>query len=426
MNPLSLLANATSATPARLLSRRVRLGGQSRTPAVLALTATVLGSFALGATPAGAATLASAPARAAVSTELKAAVDDVVAAGVPGVIVRVQDPRHAARRYTAGVSDLATGAALRPTAQLRIGSITKTFVATVVLQLAGEGRLSLDEPVAGRLPGLLRNGEHITVRQLLNHTSGLPDYIGDPELFAGIVQNRVWDPRELVALAERQPQLFPPGTAHGYSNTNYIVAGLLIETATGRPLARELERRIFAPLGLKHTSFPVGNTTLSGYYAHGYVSTAAVPTGDAPRLDVSDINPSHAWAAGAIVSNADDLSSFYRALMAGRLLTPALLQAMKTTVAEDPTDPDTTFSYGLGIERVNDSCGANWGHTGSIYGYQDMAYWNERTGRTVVLAATMFFAPAAAQTALGTAIGLAVCDDTITSSALLQRPAPRR
>lgn len=145
------------------------------------------------------------------------------------------------------MSDLATGAKLRPAAQFRIGSITKTFVATIVLQLVGEGRLRLDERIARRLPGLLTNGEQITVRQLLNHTSGLPDYTGDPELFAGIRQNRLWEPRELVALAERQPQLFEPGSAWAYSNTDYIVAGLLVEAVTGRSLARELDRRIFSP-----------------------------------------------------------------------------------------------------------------------------------------------------------------------------------
>ena len=122
-----------------------------------------------------------------------------------------------------------------PLPQYRVGSITKTFVATIVLQLVGEGRLRLDEPVATRLPGLLPNRPRITVRQLLNHTSGLPDYIQDPELFAGIDKNRVWAPRELVALADKHPMLFAPGSAWSYSNTNYIVAGLLIQ-AGHRPL----------------------------------------------------------------------------------------------------------------------------------------------------------------------------------------------
>lgn len=338
--------------------------------------------------------------------------NDVVTAGVPGIIIRVQDPHRATRRLAAGVSDLASGAALRPGAQFRIASVTKTFVATVVLQLVGEGRLRIDEPVAQHLPGVLANGDRITVRQLLNHTSGLPDYTQAPELLTGIVQNRIWQPRELVALAARYPQLFAPGSAFSYSNTNYIVAGLLIEAVTGHPLARELDRRIFTPLRLDHTSFPAGTAHLTGYYAHGYVSPEAVPTTDGPRLDVTGYNPSHAWAAGAIVSNAPDLATFYAALMSGRLLTPALLRQMKTTVPEDPSDPKTTFRYGLGLTRVNDSCGVNWGHDGAIYGYQDQAYWNERTGRTVVIDSTMHPAPAAAEAALATATGLALCGKT--------------
>jgi D-alanyl-D-alanine carboxypeptidase len=287
--------------------------------------------------------------------------------------------------------------------------VTKTFVATIVLQLSGEGRLRLDEPIARRLPGLLSNRPPITVRQLLNHTSGLPDYIEDPDLFAGIVQNRVWKPRELVAMADKRPQLFAPGSAWRYSNTNYIVAGLLIRAVTGHSLAHELERRIFSPLRLDHTSFPVATAHISGYHAHGYISTENPPTTDGELLDVTGYNPSHAWAAGAIVSTAADLSHFYKALMSGRLLSQRLLREMKETVAEDPTDPNTTFRYGLGLQRVNDTCGANWGHGGSIYGYDGQAYWNARTGRTVVIASTMFPAPAAAQSPLAIVTDLALC-----------------
>lgn len=378
---------------------------------MLALAATVLLSLTLVPGPASAASPATTP---TARTTLNDALNDVVAAGVPGIIVRVQDPHRAARRYTAGVDDLATGSALRPNAQFRIGSITKTFVATIVLQLVGEGRLRLDEPVAQRLPRLLRNGARITVRQLLNHTSGLPDYANDPELLAGIIQNRVWHPRELVAMAEKHPQLFAPGSAWSYSNTNYIVAGLLIEAVTGHPLAHELNRRIFSPLHLNHTSFPVGNAPLTGYYAHGYLSTEVNPTPDGQPLDVTGYNPSHAWAAGAIVSTATDLSTFYQALMHAKLIGPALLAQMKTTVAEDPTDPNSTFRYGLGLQRVKDTCGVNWGHGGSIFGYQDLAYWNGNTGRTVVIATTMSPAPAAAGAPLGTATGLALCADSST------------
>ena len=334
-------------------------------------------------------------------------------AGIPGILLQVQDPRAGTRRYAAGVNDLATGAALKPTARFRIGSITKTFIATVVLQLVGEGRLTLDEPIARRLPGLVANGDRVTVRQLLNHTSGLADYVADPELMAGISKNRVWAPRELVALAERQQQQFAPGTAWGYSNTNYIVAGLLIQAVTGHPLARELDRRIFSPLHLDNTSFPATQSRVPANFAHGYISTETNPTPDGRPLDVTGYNPSHAWAAGAIVSNAADLSHFYRALMTGKVLNPAELRQMKTTVAEDPNDPNSTFRYGLGLQRVNDDCGVNWGHDGAIFGYQSNAYWNDRTDRTVVISTTMFPAPAAADAPRTDALVLALCSNTL-------------
>jgi D-alanyl-D-alanine carboxypeptidase len=390
-------------------SRRAHPSRRYRIRASLALAAALVASQLLTPSAANASTGQPTPAAGGIRTDLQRAMDDVVAAGVPGIIVRVEDRHRAARRLTAGQSDLATGGALRPAALFRIGSVTKTFVATAVLQLAGEGRLRLDEPVARRLPGLLARGEQITVRQLLNHTSGLPEYSGDPEVFAGVVANRLWEPRELVAQAEGHPYPFPPGTAWMYSNTNYIVAGLLVEAVTGRPLATELDRRIFAPLRLRHTSFPATTAHLRGYHAHGYVSTEFFPTEDRQPLDVTGYNPSYAWAAGAIVSNAADQSTFFKALMSGRLLSPALLREMKTTVAQDPTDPERTFSYGLGLERINDACGANWGHRGALYGYQSMASWNERTGRIVVIASTMLPAPAAADAPLAVATELALC-----------------
>jgi D-alanyl-D-alanine carboxypeptidase len=298
-------------------------------------------------------------------------------------------------------------------------------VATVILQLVGEGKLGLDEPVGQRLQGLVANGGQITVRQILNHTSGLPDYTGDPRLLNGVAHNRVWHPRELVAMAEKQRPLFPPGSAWAYSNTNYIVAGLLIEAVTGHSLARELDQRIFSPLSLRHTSFPVRQGRLRGYYAHGYISTEVIPTSDGQPLDATHYNPSHAWASGAIVSNAADLATFYLALMTKRLLAPPLLREMKKTVAEDPTDPGS-FRYGLGLERVKDPCGVNWGHGGRIFGYQDSAYWNARTGRTAVMASTEFPGPAASDAPLAKAVDLALCANTPTSSPTATHQLPRR
>ena len=312
---------------------------------------------------------------------------------------------------------LAIPTALRPQARFRVGSITKTFVATVVLQLVGEGRLSLDEPVGRRLPGLLANGDTITVRQLLNHTSGLFNYTEDPTVLQGLVQNRVFTPRELVAIAETHPSTAPPGTKWAYSNTDYIVAGLLVEAVTGHPVGEELRTRIFEPLGLADTSFPMTSGNIPGYHAHGYLSAALVPAGvvvspefvstpDGRLLDMTELNPSWAWAAGAVISSAPDLSRFYRALMTGSLLTPAMLQEMKTTVPDDPANPSGQ-GYGLGIMRIPTSCGVNWGHNGSVFGYEDAAYWNERTDRTVVVAWNRDHPPAAAGAALSNLINFA-------------------
>ncbi len=346
------------------------------------------------------------------SPGLRTRMANVVATGVPGVVVLIQ--AGGVRLAAAGAADLGTGTPLRPPARVRVGSLTKTFVATVALQLVGERRLGLDEPVARRLPGLLASGERITVRQLLNHTSGLPDYLADPGLLAGIAQNRVFTPTELVAIAENQPAPFPPGTGWAYSNTNYIVAGLLIEAVTHERLGQQLQRRVFGPLHLADTSFPVATAEFGGYHAHGYVPADLVPTPDGRPYDVTGLNPSAAWAAGAIISTVTDLAAFYRALLTGRLLNAALLREMKTTVAQDPADPNH-FRYGLGLERVPDTCGVNWGHSGSILGYQDAAYWNERTGRTVVVASTMFPVPEPAQAVLSDLTDFALCGDSGSS-----------
>ncbi|WP_250291750.1 serine hydrolase domain-containing protein [Frankia sp. CiP1_Cm_nod1] len=391
--------------------RAHRLKSSGTVLPVVAFLATVvlLSPLLAGAAPALAGTAAHPapePDTSRIDPELRTLLSDGIAAGVPGAVVRVQDHRGI-RQAAAGVADLATGAPLRPQARVRVGSITKTFVATVVLQLVGEGRLTLDRPVERWLPGLLRNGNKITVRQLLNHTSGLFDYTADPSLVAGIVRNRVFAPTELVAIAETHPGAFASGTAWEYSNTNYIVAGLLVESITHHPLGEELQRRIFKPLGLADTSFPATTGELPGYYAHGYVPADLVPTADGRPFDVTGLNPSHAWAAGAIVSSAKDVSHFYRSLMGGELLRARMLQEMKTTTVENPADPD--FRYGLGIERVQDRCGANWGHSGAIFGYQTMAFWNEDTTRTVVLASTIHPAPAAAEAALATAADHALC-----------------
>ncbi|WP_326647348.1 serine hydrolase domain-containing protein [Streptomyces sp. NBC_01750] len=354
---MSNLRRRPAGPPAVLGRERLLRGGVHRGAAVALLSA---GALVLGTIPALGTAGQPGTTRGAdgAYAELRGMLADVVAAGAPGVIARTDDGR-AVHQAAASVADTATAAKLRPDARFRAGSLTKTFVATVILQLVQAGRLALDEPVGRRLSGLLADGDRITVRQLLNHTSGLFDYTDDPSVPAGQARNQVFTPRELVAVAESHPASFPPGTGRQYSNTNYIVAGLLVEAVTHHPLARELRARIIGPLGLRATSFPIGTGRISGYHAHGYISTDLVPTPDGTPYDVTGFNPSAACAAGALVSNAADLSRFYRALMHGALLSPHMLKEMKTTVAEDPADPNGT-RHGLGIERVQGPCGADW------------------------------------------------------------------
>lgn len=346
--------------------------------------------------------------------DLPRLLERVVDAGIPGVVARVQEGREV-RALTAGVGDLRTGEALRPHARFRAGSITKTFVATVVLQLVGEGLLDLDEPVEGALPGLLPDGDVITARQLLNHTSGLFNYTADPDALAGIEEHPAVEPEDLVAVATAHPLSFPPGTDFHYSNTGYIVAGLLVEAVTGNGLARELRRRIFDTLALEHTSFPVDTGRIRGYHARGYLPADLAPTRDGEPMDVTEINASWAWAAGALVSNARDLSRFYRSLLGGELLDPGLLEQMQTTI-EDPDYPGE--AYGLGIMWIDTPCGRFWGHNGSIAGYHSSALRNEDADRSVVFALTMSPLPPASEGPFAEAFDLALCGTEGTTAAV--------
>lgn len=329
------------------------------------------------------AALAAAPAASAAPPrgELQRAVDRVVAAGAPGVIALVRDGDRTVR-VAGGHANLATRRPLRVTDRYRVGSATKTFVATVVLQLAGEGRLGISDTVERWLPGLVPGGGATTVRQLLNHTSGLADYAPDEDdTFIRRVladRHRTWAPRELVALGTAQPPLHAPGARWSYSNTGYIVLGLIVEAATGNPLEAELRTRLFAPLRLRATTFD-SRARIAGRHAHGYSRIGA-----RRPYDISVLDQSWAGAAGAIASTAGDLARFHRALFGGRLLRPRLLAQMRTTVATGAS----VQTYGLGLIRTRHPCGVFWGHGGETLGYLSYADWSRRGGRQVVLAVT--------------------------------------
>jgi D-alanyl-D-alanine carboxypeptidase len=286
---------------------------------------------------------------------LQRAADKLVADGVPGVIIETRRG-HQVSNVAAGLADKATGQLVRPQDRVHVGSITKTFVATVVLQLAAEGRLSLNDSVQRWLPGVITgHGYHpaqITIRELLQHTSGLRDYLSDPRFKNP--QNprpleRAWQPQQLVDITLRLGS-----SLHGwhYSNTNYILLGMIIQKVTGHSPITEIRRRIVAPLGLYGTSFPLTSKQIPALYAHGYFGP----------LDVTHlVNPSVAWTAGAMVSTVDDVARFYRALLTGLLLPPAQQRELLTTIPVHDTGELFPEHYGLGIYRVHLPCGIAWG-----------------------------------------------------------------
>ncbi|MFE6867880.1 serine hydrolase domain-containing protein [Kitasatospora sp. NPDC057692] len=286
--------------------------------------------------------------------------------GLPAALASVKDRTGRTRTYTAGVGDLATGAKVPGDGQVRIGSNTKTFTAVVALQLVGEGRIGLDEPVETYLPGLVRgegiDGRGITVRQLLQHTSGLPEYEGD--ISEADIRNRYFEPRDILDVAFRHKADFDPGAKFAYSSTNYVLVGLIIQKVTGRPLAEEIGRRILQPLGLRHTSFPAaGDRSIREPHPKGYTRESA----SEPLRDITELDPSAAWAAGQMISTNADLNRFFSELLAGRLLPAAQLAQMRTTVPIG----DSGAGYGLGIISRPLSCGgAYWGHGGDIPGYE--------------------------------------------------------
>ncbi|MFE3648439.1 serine hydrolase domain-containing protein [Streptomyces sp. NPDC059152] len=302
-----------------------------------------------------------------------AALHRLVADGAPGAAVLVTwDGRLAASRFSAvGVADLRSGRKMGRLDRFRAGSLTKTLVATVVLQLVGEGRLGLDDRVADHLPpGVPRTGaggandlRRVTIRQLLDHTSGLFNYTTDAHLAeqlsgAGFPAHRYdrYTPVELLRIALGHPPTAAPGARYAYSNTNYLVLGLVIQGVTDHPYADELRRRILAPFGLRGTSFPGNSPALPAPHGRGYSRI------DGHRVDSTAFNPSRAGAAGEMITTLVDLNHFFAALLGGELLAPRQMAQLRSERA-------TGGAYGLGVYATRLPCGVTvWGHNGDING----------------------------------------------------------
>jgi D-alanyl-D-alanine carboxypeptidase len=345
----------------------------------------------------------------AASAPVQQTLDDLVSKDkFPAALASVQDRDGRTRDYTAGVADLETKSEVPADGYVRIGSNTKTFTAVTVLQLVGEGKVKLDKPVETYLPGLLRgdgvDGRRITVRQLLQHTSGLPEYTDFLAKGALPFQHTYFQPRELLDMALKKKAAFAPGTKWLYTNTNYIVAGLLIEKVTGRPAIEEITKRTIDRLGLRHTYFPnVGDERLRTPHAKGYHRDDP----SKPLTDLTVFDPSSAWTAGQMVSTPSDLNRFFTAVLDGKLLKPAQLKQMRTTVKVPEIGPGG--GYGLGLSSVKLTCGGTaWGHGGAIPGYYTT---NAATddGRAAAIAVTHLPTTVPARANVEKALDTALC-----------------
>ncbi|MEU4424027.1 serine hydrolase domain-containing protein [Actinoplanes sp. NPDC024001] len=310
---------------------------------------------------------------AATSRPLQTAADDLHRLGITGVqaLARVDGVTTSAR---AGFADLERGTPVPRDGYFRMGSNTKTYVAVVVLQLVGEGRLSLDDTVDRWLPGVVtgngNDGRRITVRQVLQHTSGIYNYTNDIAALGskeGYLGHRFdhYEPEELVALAMKHEPGFAPGTGWDYSNTNYILAGMIIEAVTGRSWDREVRSRILRPLGLHRTSAPGDRPTVPNPHAKGYQQWE--PGGE--LTDTTMWNTTAAGAAGNLITTPTDLARFWQALQRGKLLKPRQMKQLHETVlAETFQDFMPGARYGLGIMFIPNDCGGYWSHGGDVPG----------------------------------------------------------
>lgn len=297
-------------------------------------------------------------------------VDEIVAGGLPGVLTAVSEHGRD-RLYRAGAGDRRRGTPIPWDGELRGGSIGKTMTAVTVLRLVESGEIRLDERVETYLPGALRGDDaqgrrDIRIRQLLQHTSGLPDY--GPALPRGaafVAQRfRAHSADELIGHALAKPQLYRPGDGWTYVNTGYLLLGKVIERVTGQRWADAVTERVIRPLGLRRTYLPRPHEVwLRGPHPRGYLAV------DGKLVDVTELDSSYMGASGAVVSTPAELNRFFRAVFSGELLSPELLAEATTWRTGGPTAP----YYGLGLERFPMACGDYIGHGGEMHGFSGLS-----------------------------------------------------
>ncbi|GAA2925997.1 serine hydrolase domain-containing protein [Streptomyces thioluteus] len=318
---------------------------------------------------------------------VRAALQRTVAAGAPGAFAVIRDGEGTPRSVAVGKANL-DGTPMNADWRFRVGSNTKMFTAVLVMHLAEQGRIDLDKPLRGYLPaGTLPEGWNMTVRQVMQHRSGIYDHTNDlleqpgeetTSAFEKRIRNTVYKPAELAALSVKHGKQSTPGTQYAYSNTNYLLLGMAVEHLTARAYADVLREEIIEPLGLEQTSFVVPDKTIAGPHITGYLTN---DDRSKPLLDSTESNGSWVWSAGAVISSAADMDRFVGALLGGRLVSDASLRQM-TAVLPTPT---AKIAYGLGLREVSLSCGKVYGHGGIVQGYQTQSFATRDGRRTVVV-----------------------------------------
>jgi D-alanyl-D-alanine carboxypeptidase len=336
--------------------------------------------------PMGATAIADSPLEPALTTELQHLLDEAVADGfVPGAVLSVSVPGYTSWTGASGLADREQGVAMEPNTLVRIASVSKMFTAVVVLQLIEEGTIKLDAPIATWLPDVVPNADTITVRQLLQQTSGLYDYLED-RAFVGQTQrepSREWIPEELVAYATQFPT--NPAGRWDYSSTNYVILGMLVEQVTGQSLAQQMRQRIFEPLGMRQTFF-LPQEPIQGTLAHGYTK----------GTDITGASMSFAFATANIATTAEELQRFGRALFRENLLRPETRDLMFQFVSGRGQYDMPKLEYGLGVMRnqlpINDEvagqprspkAGLVLGHIGGYGGFR-AALWYAPESNVVI------------------------------------------
>ncbi len=313
---------------------------------------------------------------------------------IPGAVVLIrQGDKQWLKAF--GVADLKTQKPMQADMSFRVGSNTKTMTGTVILQLVQEGKLKLDDKVSKYFENVPQ-GDQVTIADLLDMRSGIATY-SELKSFNRILDQhpeKSFTPEELIQMGIEQKAMFKPGSEYFYSNTNFVMLGVLIERFTNMPLEEAFEERIFKPLNMTRTLLPAkDDTTLPKPYAHGYLfgsnenpelSKAEQKEALAGKLlptDVTYANPSWAWAAGGAISNAEDLATYVEALVGGNLLDKSLQQErLKSIQPNNPSDPQTA-GYGLAIAKL----GPMLGHDGSLPGYQSFMGYDPETDTTLIV-----------------------------------------